>query len=349
MTHARPCQCPASSWASALSRPPLRLQADAAHRFTFDRVFDPDTDQLEIYQSTAKEAVASVLQVGLSGPQVPAAAGAEDSGSPVAHKTGLWQGYNASVIAYGQTGTGKTHTMDGSLHGDGRGVVPRAIEDIFESIQQDGAAHSKFLVRASYFQIYCEACQSPSLPSSWSSPRHTMREAGCRAAGHLGPAEARPGHAGRPGGSAARHVRRRALRVGGAQPTGGAVPVLSATLYQPSAGAAAAIARLPARPQVHQLMERGAANRTTGSTRMNEASSRSHAVFTIIVEKSALADETEVEQFILQSGAPLQSQASRVAEVRAEHGTQMRGGLAQACRAAQAARLTWSAPCGPAS
>lgn len=58
-------------------------------------------------------------------------------------------------------------------------------------------------------------------------------------------------------------------------------------------------------PKVHQLMERGAAQRMTGSTRMNENSSRSHAVFTIIVEKSALADDAEVEQFIgLQTGNP---------------------------------------------
>lgn len=66
------------------------------------------------------------------------------------------QGYNASVIAYGQTGTGKTFTMEGSRQGTGKGLAPRAIEDIFEFIENDSEAHSKFLVRASYFQIYNE-------------------------------------------------------------------------------------------------------------------------------------------------------------------------------------------------
>ena len=49
--------------------------------------------------------------------------------------------------------------------------------------------------------------------------------------------------------------------------------------------------------QVHQLMQRGAAQRTTGVTKLNETSSRSHAVFTVITEKSAMAGDAEVEQF----------------------------------------------------
>jgi hypothetical protein len=69
------------------------------------------------------------------------------------------QGYNACIIAYGQTGTGKTHTMDGEGSGRERGIIPRAIEDIYAHIENDSAAHSKFLVRASYFQIYNEVRQ----------------------------------------------------------------------------------------------------------------------------------------------------------------------------------------------
>ena len=49
--------------------------------------------------------------------------------------------------------------------------------------------------------------------------------------------------------------------------------------------------------QVHQLMQRGAAQRTTGVTKLNKTSSRSHAVFTVITEKSAMAGDAEVEQF----------------------------------------------------
>ena len=75
------------------------------------------------------------------------------------------QGYNAAIIAYGQTGTGKTYTMDGAQEGPGQGIIPRAIEDIFQYIENDSAAHSKFLVRASYLQIYNEvtACRAPTL------------------------------------------------------------------------------------------------------------------------------------------------------------------------------------------
>ena len=80
------------------------------------------------------------------------------------HRTGP-QGYNAAIIAYGQTGTGKTYTMDGEQEGAGQGIIPRAIQDIFQYIENDSAAHSKFLVRASYFQIYNEvtACRTPTL------------------------------------------------------------------------------------------------------------------------------------------------------------------------------------------
>ena len=55
------------------------------------------------------------------------------------------------------TGTGKTYTMEGGHEGPTRGIIPRAIEDVFQYIESDRqAAQSKFLVRASYLQIYNE-------------------------------------------------------------------------------------------------------------------------------------------------------------------------------------------------
>lgn len=54
-------------------------------------------------------------------------------------------------------GTGKTYTMEGGHEGPTRGIIPRAIEDVFQYIESDRqAAQSKFLVRASYLQIYNE-------------------------------------------------------------------------------------------------------------------------------------------------------------------------------------------------
>ncbi|XP_078103638.1 kinesin-like protein KIF17 isoform X2 [Sander vitreus] len=68
---------------------------------------------------------------------------------------GVTEGYNGTIFAYGQTGSGKSFTMQG-VHDPAaqRGVIPRAFEHIFESIQC--AEHTKFLVRASYLEIYNE-------------------------------------------------------------------------------------------------------------------------------------------------------------------------------------------------
>jgi len=47
--------------------------------------------------------------------------------------------------------------MEGDRVGPGRGIIPRAIEDVFADIQRDthGQQHCKFLVRASYLQVRC--------------------------------------------------------------------------------------------------------------------------------------------------------------------------------------------------
>ena len=72
----------------------------------------------------------------------------------------LFTGYNATIFAYGQTGTGKTYTMEGFNEGastaEKRGIIPRAIEQIFGHIQRHASPNMRFLVRASYLQIYNE-------------------------------------------------------------------------------------------------------------------------------------------------------------------------------------------------
>ncbi|XP_028922062.1 kinesin-like protein KIF17 isoform X2 [Ornithorhynchus anatinus] len=68
---------------------------------------------------------------------------------------GVTEGYNGTIFAYGQTGSGKSFTMQGlSDPSSQRGVIPRAFEHIFESVQC--AENTKFLVRASYLEIYNE-------------------------------------------------------------------------------------------------------------------------------------------------------------------------------------------------
>ena len=101
------------------------------HRFTFDYIFDQDSTQVEIYLKAAKPSVESLLE-----------------------------GYNSTILAYGQTGTGKTYTMEGFTlvpFDDKRGLVPRVVEDIFLYINnKEKTKDIKFLLRMSYLQIYNE-------------------------------------------------------------------------------------------------------------------------------------------------------------------------------------------------
>ena len=100
------------------------------HRFTFDEVFDLNTSQEEVFNISAKPAVISVLE-----------------------------GYNSTIFAYGQTGTGKTFTMEGFTYNNmdnTRGIIPRTIECIFSYIESNSNKNTKFIIRAAYLQIYNE-------------------------------------------------------------------------------------------------------------------------------------------------------------------------------------------------
>jgi len=66
-------------------------------------------------------------------------------------------GYNGTVFAYGQTGTGKTHTIEGfDTPPEMNGIMPRAFETIFAKIQCDTTEERQYLVRASYMELYKE-------------------------------------------------------------------------------------------------------------------------------------------------------------------------------------------------
>ena len=62
-------------------------------------------------------------------------------------------GFNGAVFAYGQTSSGKTHTMHGTP--DEPGVIPLAVEDVFDFVRRRSDAR-EFLIRASYLEIYNE-------------------------------------------------------------------------------------------------------------------------------------------------------------------------------------------------
>ena len=68
---------------------------------------------------------------------------------------GVLEGYNGTIFAYGQTGCGKSFSMQG-IHDPPtqRGIIPRSFEHIFEAI--DASENMKYLVHASYLEIYNE-------------------------------------------------------------------------------------------------------------------------------------------------------------------------------------------------
>mmetsp|Transcript_108318 Transcript_108318/g.187099 ORF Transcript_108318/g.187099 Transcript_108318/m.187099 type:complete len:745 (-) Transcript_108318:746-2980(-) len=63
-------------------------------------------------------------------------------------------GYNGTALCYGQTGAGKTYTMSGGNDFKQRGMVPRAIANIFNDITNK--PEQSFEVRVSYMEIYNE-------------------------------------------------------------------------------------------------------------------------------------------------------------------------------------------------
>lgn len=66
------------------------------------------------------------------------------------------EGYNGTIFAYGQTGTGKTFTMEGNRTvAELKGIIPNSFAHIFGHIAK-AEDDLKFLVRVSYLEIYNE-------------------------------------------------------------------------------------------------------------------------------------------------------------------------------------------------
>jgi hypothetical protein len=93
--------------------------------FCFDFVYDHDSRQIDVFNEAAKPIIDSVMT-----------------------------GYNGTIFAYGQTGTGKTFTMEGVPEdNDLKGINTRSFERVFEGVNQS-AQNVEYLVRASYLEIY---------------------------------------------------------------------------------------------------------------------------------------------------------------------------------------------------
>lgn len=77
----------------------------------------------------------------------------------------VMEGFNCCVFAYGQTGTGKTFTMEGVRANENlKGIIPRAFEQIWFHINR--AENTNFLVTASYMEIYMEELRDLLKPNS---------------------------------------------------------------------------------------------------------------------------------------------------------------------------------------
>ncbi|CAI0462327.1 unnamed protein product [Linum tenue] len=102
--------------------------------FTFDKVFGPSAKQRDLYDQAVVPIVNEVLE-----------------------------GFNCTIFAYGQTGTGKTYTMEGEcrraksgLNGElpqEAGVIPRAVKQIFDTLEGQNAEYS---VKVTFLELYNE-------------------------------------------------------------------------------------------------------------------------------------------------------------------------------------------------
>ncbi|XP_072756938.1 kinesin-like protein Klp61F isoform X1 [Anoplolepis gracilipes] len=110
-----------------------KSQGSHSKKFTFDKVFGPSSKQIDVYNAIVNPLLEEVLA-----------------------------GYNCTVFAYGQTGTGKTFTMEGvsndpTLHWQSdttAGIIPRALSHLFDELRM--LEVQEYTVRVSFLELYNE-------------------------------------------------------------------------------------------------------------------------------------------------------------------------------------------------
>ncbi|KAH8349753.1 hypothetical protein KR084_005344 [Drosophila pseudotakahashii] len=109
------------------------LDSKLTKKFTFDRSFGPESKQCDVYSVVVSPLIEEVLN-----------------------------GYNCTVFAYGQTGTGKTHTMVGNECAELKssweddsdiGIIPRALSHLFDELRM---MEVEYTMRISYLELYNE-------------------------------------------------------------------------------------------------------------------------------------------------------------------------------------------------
>ncbi|RKP12964.1 kinesin heavy chain [Piptocephalis cylindrospora] len=101
--------------------------SDIKQDFVFDRIFPMGTPQAEIFEYGIRETVDDVFN-----------------------------GYNGTVFAYGQTGAGKTFSMMGDMESQElKGIIPRIVETAFKKALAS-PANMEYTMRVAYMEIYME-------------------------------------------------------------------------------------------------------------------------------------------------------------------------------------------------
>ncbi|XP_065790691.1 kinesin-like protein KIF21A isoform X4 [Muntiacus reevesi] len=208
--------------------PQVFLGKDKA--FTFDYVFDIDSQQEQIYTQCIEKLI-----------------------------DGCFEGYNATVFAYGQTGAGKTYTMgtgfDVNIIEEEQGIISRAVKHLFKSIEEkkhtsikNGLPPPDFKVNAQFLELYNEEVLDLF---------DTTRDIDAK--------------------TKKSNIRIHEDSAGGIYTVG----VTTRTVTTES--------------EMMQCLKLGALSRTTASTQMNVQSSRSHAIFTIHLCQTRMCPQIDAE------------------------------------------------------
>lgn len=184
----------------------------------------------------------------------------EKAASPLLEK--FMEGFNATILAYGQTGSGKTYSMgtglESTVNPEHEGIVPRCIVDLFRNLEDKSVSDKdfKYEVYVSFLELYNEELIDLLSPQLQHSSK---RKSGV-------PAAAAPGI----------EVTIREDVAGNIYWSG----VREERCYDPE--------------ELLSFLAKGSLCRTTGSTEMNTVSSRSHAVFSVILKQQKSEREPSI-------------------------------------------------------
>ena len=205
--------------------------------YKFDNVFTSFSTQEDVFEATLQPIIRDVLM-----------------------------GYESTVFAYGQTGTGKTHTMEGDLsQADQHGVIPRSAAAIFDALNKN-PEYTSSAVYCSLLEIYNEELSDLLVVDNGSTCGNTKSS---KRGGSVSSSKS--------GNAAATKL---AIMEGEHGPF---CRGLSET-------------KVTSASDLLALMQTAHQQRQTGETLMNKESSRSHCIFTLRVEaKRQLVDGSVLE------------------------------------------------------